>query len=230
MTARYEPGFDWRDVSVLIPWRSDNGPREAAFRWLLPRWESTGAEVCVGIDDGPRPFNCSKAQNRAFALSTRSKLVMFGADQVPSLPAIHAAEARLGPNTPWFPLMETTAYYSEAVTHQILTGRLSVNTAPIDYELPFCTGVIALTRDAYLASGGMDERFEGWGYEDAAFRQTLAGLFGLPAPEPLQLRCLWHATDHRKTGGPNEALMQDYLPLTDPVSTRAYLENRGAFL
>lgn len=218
------------DVSVLIPWRTDNGPRERVFRYLLPLWEATGAQICVGEDDPDGPFNCSRAQNRAFRQAKHDRLYMIGADAVPDLDHLLTTRMRFRHHDEdWFPLFAETAYYSREATDRILAGS-DPESFELDYTLPFCTGPVALTRDAYVATGGMDERFSGWGYEDAAFRQTLAGLFGAPPAPPHTLRCLWHETDHRITVSPNQVLMDDYTPLTDPVKTRAYLDQRGSFL
>jgi hypothetical protein len=214
-------------VSILIPWRTDNGPRERAFNHIRAQWEATGAQVCVGVDDDGGPFNCSRAQNRAFRQAKHDTLLMVGADTLPDIGVLCTVD---GLNSfDWMPLFEKTAYYSKESTERILAGA-NPNAEPFEYELPFCTGPVALTREAYIATGGMDERFSGWGYEDAAFRQTLAGLFGAPPAFPATCRCLWHETDHRITVSPNQVLMEDYIPLTDPVSTRAYLDRRGSFL
>lgn len=218
------------DVSVLIPWRPDGGQRDDVFRYLVPLWRATGAQICIGTDTGSGPFNAAMAQNNAFRQAENDVLVMYGADQLPDPLALETALAALsGGRNAWLPLYSQTGYYSEETTREILAG-----TRPegfeLDYTLPFCTGVLGLTRDAYVATGGQDERFSGWGYEDAAFRQTLAGLFGVPDPLPLTLRCLWHAGDHRIAVSPNEVLMRDYTPLQDPAQTRAYLDARGSFL
>jgi hypothetical protein len=216
-------------VSILIPWRTDHGSRAAAFEYLLPRWEATGADVCVGEDDPTGPFNCSRAQNRAFRKAKHDRLLMFGADQIPPI-RTELLDAMLSLSAePWIPIMAQTGYYSRESTGRILAGA-DPFAEPLEYTLPFCTGVIGVTRHAYESAGGMDERFSGWGYEDAAFRQTLAGLFGAPPALGNTLRCLWHETDHRKAVSPNEVLMRDYTPLTEPVSTRAYLDQRGSFL
>lgn len=218
------------DISVLIPWRTDNGDRERVWSYLRPLWEATGAQVCIGVDDPDGPFNCSRAQNRAFRLAKHDKLIMVGADTLPDLGVLDTVPMSFRNfDYDWFPIFEKTGYYSQEGTQRILSGA-DPDSIELDYVLPFCTGPVALTRDAYVATGGMDERFSGWGYEDAAFRQTLAGLFGAPPALPATARCLWHETGHRNAVSPNEVLMRDYTPLTEPVSTRAYLEKRGSFL
>lgn len=228
------------DVSVLIPWRGGDPQRERIFAYVLDQWVQYPVQVCVGEDDPSGPFNCSRAQNRAFKQAEHDYLLMIGADTLPpSLADISAVWECLQDPAPqwrytrsghgWLPLFAETAYYSEESTNRILSGADPAGE-PFDYVLPFCTGPVALTRDAYVATGGMDERFSGWGYEDAAFRQTLAGLFGAPPAMPSTARCLWHEVGHRNAVSPNEVLMRDYTPLTEPVSTRAYLDQRGSFL
>lgn len=218
------------DVSVLIPWRTDNGPRQRVFDYVLPLWEQTGAQICVGEDDPEGGFNCSRAQNRAFRQAKHDVLFMIGADYVPDPDHVRfALERQRHHDEDWFPLFAETGYWSRAASDRILSG-VDPATEPLEYKLEFCTGPVLVTRDAYVATGGMDERFSGWGYEDAAFRQTLAGLFGAPPAPPAVCRCLWHETNHRITVSPNLELMRDYLPLTDPVKTRAYLDQRGSFL
>lgn len=219
------------DVSVLIPWRGGDPQRERVFEYVLAKWAEVPVQVCIGEDDPDGPFNCSRAQNRAFKQADRRYLYMVGADTVPNRNSVFFALNHLREplHEPWIPVFSETSYYSEAATNRILSGADPADE-PLDYTLPFCTGPVALTRDAYVATGGMDERFSGWGYEDAAFRQTLAGLFGAPPALPLAARCLWHETGHRIAVSPNEVLMRDYTPLTGPASTRAYLDSRGGFL
>lgn len=216
------------NLSVLIPWRTDNGPRQQAFDYVRPLWEATGAEICVGEDDPVGPFNCSRALNRAFRQATNDRMVQFGADNLPDPVAIEVAYEALGVN-PWLPLMSSTAYYSENSTERIFSGADPFSET-LEYTLPFCTGALGYTRDAYVAAGGSDERFSGWGMEDAALRQTLAGLFGSSPALPYTLRCLWHKSDHRFTSGDNQQLMDQYTPLKDPYTTRTYLEARGTFI
>lgn len=218
------------DVSVLIPWRTDNGQRERNLNFVLKAWARLGVQVCLGEDDPTGPFNCSRAQNRAFRQAEHDVLLMVGADMVPEAGHIATAASRFWTRgLRWKPLYATTSYWSQTSTDLILAGK-DPESEPFDYTLPFCTGPVMLTRDAYVATGGMDERFSGWGYEDAAFRQTLAGLFGAPPAFDATCRCLWHETDHRIAVSPNQVLMNDYTPLTDRVKTQTYLGRRGSFL
>lgn len=218
------------DISVLIPWRTDNGPRQEALDFILPMWDELGVEVCIGEDDPDGPFNCARSQNRAFRKATGDNLVMFGADCIPTLTALSGVEAGLQ-RYPWFPLYGQTGYYSKDSTAKILRSEKPYQGEPFEHLVPFCTGVIALSRSAYEETGGMDERFAGWGMEDAAFRRTLYLLFGDGPASQETLACLWHEESARGNSSENNwALVREYEALTSVRDTGAYLRRRGSFL
>lgn len=220
------------DISVLIPWRGGDSQRERVWDHIRSRWESLGVELCVGVDDPDGPFNCSRALNRAFAISTRPYVMQFGADCLPDVRAIHAAYYNMKiEGFPWVPTFEKTDYYNEHSTELILRGHPD-NTVEVDPNLhvPFQTGVLAMTREAYLETGGADERFVGWGAEDSAFRRTLHILNPGGDPQPFTLRCLWHDNKHRKLGQDNLALCQEYERIHDRETMLQYIAQRGSYV
>jgi hypothetical protein len=217
------------DVSILIPWRSDHGPREEAFNFLLPLWHATGAEIITASDDREGPFNFSRACNRAFSAATNSKVLIFGADQIPDLGVIRSAAQRLD-SEPWFPLFERTTYYSRESTARIISGE-PYHVEPFEHVVPFCTGVLAVSSRAYNTLGGMDERFAGWGMEDSAFRHALFQVFGSRPAYPASLHCLWHPEGQRGQASENNwKLIREYEACTDYLSMREYIAQRGSFL
>lgn len=217
------------DVSVLIPWRTDHGPREEVWRWLEPQWLATGAEIITAEDATEGPFNFSRACNRAFSAASHSKLLIFGADQIPDLGVMSSAVARLD-SEPWFPLFEQTAYYSSETSARLLAGE-PCHDDPFEHLVPFCTGVLAVSSLAFKALGGMDERFRGWGMEDSAFRRALFNIYGDRAAFPATLRCLWHPEgDRGNSSAENWRLIREYEALTGYLDTRQYLAERGSFL
>lgn len=217
------------DISVLIPWRTDHGPREAVWSWLEPQWLATGAEIITASDNTEGPFNFSRACNRAFRAATNSKILIFGADQIPDLGVLDSAAKRLD-SEPWFPLFERTAYYSSETSARLLAGE-PCHDDPFEHLVPFCTGVLAVSSLAYRAMGGMDERFAGWGMEDSAFRRALFNVYGDRAPFPATLRCLWHPEgDRGHASAENWRLIREYEALTSYLDTRQYLAERGSFL
>lgn len=222
-------------ISVLIPWRDDGGPRRKALDYCLGVWSDIhpDAEIILGVDDGDLPFNCSAAQNRAFKKSTRPWLLMFGADCLPDREAIEQAARKFAVGEPWVPLFDRTEYYDEAATRLALSGREALERLDPNPALavPFQTGVVAVQRWAYLATGGMDERFVGWGAEDSAFRRVLAVLFGDRPPINLPLHCLWHPAPHRGAmSAENLRLVQEYEQLHEQKPMREYLAARGSYV
>lgn len=218
-------------LSVLIPWRPDHASRSRAFSYLLPLWESTGADICIGTEDGEGPFNCAQAQNDAFQKAKHDNIVMFGADCMPDLGVLQSACRRLESGEPWFPLFEDTGYYTCDSTERIISGRSAYFDEPLGEYVPFCTGVVGLTRATYHETGGMDERFAGWGMEDAAFRHTLNALYPNPPAFPARLLCLWHYEGDRGNASQNNwDLIREYEERPQREDMQLYLAERGRYV
>jgi len=217
------------NLAVIVPWGTDNGPREQVWNFLRPRWEATGLDLIVAADplfgtlrypehftsdvpdvewtDERRPFSVARAINRAVRLAPPGydAFVLFGADHVPDAAVLEHAEAMLGQHE-WLPLYRRIAYASEQSTADWLC------TNPVDLigtwveEPQFCPGVLAVRRELFERVGGMDERYEGWGYEDNALYDSLRRA-AMPGPVTnAVLRELWHPRDHRDLDSPNRAL------------------------
>lgn len=77
---------------------------------------------------------------------------------------------------------------------------LIVSRQPDGVDPPSLTGLVVLHVDAFLASGGLDEEFRGWGFEDIEFRIRLRLLHGLEhADIPLRLVEAIPHGDHLRT-------------------------------
>lgn len=200
-------------VSILIPWRTDHGHRERLWTYLRPPWEALPYQLCVasdGAEDG-QPFDYAAAANRAAKQATGDVLITWGADQLPDPGAIDAAGVT-ATAWGWSQVFDRNATYSPFATEQILAG---ADPARLRVELfePHCTGIIAVRRDVWDAVGGMDERFHGWGYEDAALRDRLTRDYGRPPVRSGTLVGLWHPVRHRVYTGPNADLYyREYAP------------------
>lgn len=200
-------------ISILIPWRTDHDHRERLWAHLEPLWRALPYELCTatdGADDGA-PFSYAAAANTAARAATGDVLITYGADQLPDVAAIDHA-ATVAREHGWAMLFTTTGFYSPFATQQILAGanpdHLGVETVE-----PHCTGLMAVRHDIWNDVGGMDERFHGWGYEDAALRDELTRRYGRPETRPGMLRCLWHTTRHHTYSGPNADLYhREYAP------------------
>ena len=59
-------------LSLIIPFRDDDGSRTAVKEWIVARWSHflPDAEILVQSDDGGTPFSKTLAVNRAFERSS----------------------------------------------------------------------------------------------------------------------------------------------------------------
>lgn len=193
-------------ISVLVPFGADNSPagrqRSRVWRFNQLGWDRLQTahlidEVIIGIDaefhDDHQPFSVSRALNDAAKHARGDVFLLFGADHVPDPALVTWARDRVA-HHPWVRLHDHVLYASESATTLMLGARRLI-TDPADWvrhPAP-CPGVLALTREAFEAAGGMDERFQGWGYEDTEFLARLRRLVpgGQDEPSGLPLRELY---------------------------------------
>lgn len=189
-------------ISVLVPFGADDSPagkqRAKVWRWNQRRWDAVRNaglvdEVVMGIDPlfghtvetrspvGVRglsyhPFSVARALNDAAKHARGDVFLLFGADHVPDPALITWARDRVA-HHPWVRLHDHVLYASEAATRLMLAGDKLIHDAADWTRHPApCPGVLALTRAAFETAGGMDERFQGWGYEDTEFLSRLTKL------------------------------------------------------
>ena len=69
-------------LSLIIPFRDDDGSRTAVKDWIVARWTHflPDAEVIVQGDDGGIPFSKTLAVNRAFDRSRGAIIGMLDSD------------------------------------------------------------------------------------------------------------------------------------------------------
>jgi len=185
------------DVSVLIPYQSDRGPRDAAMRYvkafygrMLPE-----AEICVG-ELTAETFSRSKAINKAASAATGSKWIIADGDILydPELMR-HALRLLKEDNwvIPFTSITRLTLSNSQAV-FQTEAGwplQVPVETKPDDARY-FVGGVSVVTRKAFEKIGGYDERFVGWGGEDEAFAYSMDTIIGKHIRLEGNLLHFWH--------------------------------------
>jgi hypothetical protein len=220
------------DVSVLVPWRSQDPQRIKVWEYIKWEWELLGVEVCEGVDAPDGPFNTAKACNDAFKKSTRPYLLTTGADVLPDHALVEEGLSRLRKGESWVPLGNETKYFNQASTeHLIRTKRWWDEYPDPKYTVPFQTGIMLIKRELYEESGGHDERFTGWGGEDAAFRRVIHMLGGDSEPVPLSLHCLWHDPGRRGTmSKENFALCHIYDSITNRQQMLDYLSTRERWI
>lgn len=165
-------------VSVIVPFRGDDGRRSQVWEWISQRWAAVFPdwELCVA-DSFEDEFNRSEARNLAFAESDGDVLVIADADSFVTthtlLTAVEAVEAN--PDY-WFVAHSQYLMLNEDTTDHLLTQPESIQLPDMGWEglvrPPFRSdaGMLVMSRDAFVAAGGYDQRFKKWGLEDWAFK------------------------------------------------------------
>ncbi len=216
---------------VVLPWRPSPSRLDAFERvrdWyarMLPEFELRT------LDSGDEPFNLARCRNLAVAqLDDPDAVIVLGdADTLPEPEPLRAAVAAAAASGRVH--LPYTAYHWLGATGsaQFAAG---VPLAECDFELVrgACSGVYVTTRRTWESHGGQDERFRGWGFEDAAWFQAHSTLFGEP-PRRHEGRvyALHHVAAERagEQYEANAAHMERYRAASDDPAAMAALVDEG---
>jgi hypothetical protein len=189
------------------------------WEYLRGEWIRAGVHVVAGSDPQAAEtgrFSVSRALNNAarHAPDDVTMFALYGADHLPDLEVLRWAVERLG-EQPWTPLHRGIHYATAESTEQLLTGHIGLDELTWRFEDALCPGVLAVRREVWDYIGGMDERFELYGWEDSALVAVLSTVFPIPWPHPTALYELWHPEAHRDLSPENpnrQRFEQEYLP------------------
>lgn len=198
-------------VSVLIPYKRDYGIRDDLFKWVITFYENVMPEVEMCIcESQSEPFNRSQAINNAAKEATRNVFVIADADVIYN-PKMVVQAIQLLEKHAWIIPFSKFLDVSKSSTEKLL---MSSPQWPLlmemDYEDRYknknyksISSLVVVTRDNFNMVGGFDERFEGWGREDNAFRDAMNTICGPYKRIKNQfLYHLWHPRT-KSQGNPN---------------------------
>lgn len=222
------------DCVVLVPRRPDPW-RDQLWRFVRREIEEElGWPIFEGLSvDGP--FNRSRALNEAAAAAGGSwdVAVILDADTVPDAARVRDGvdlaikRGRLVCPQDIFRSLTRTG------TRSVLSGECQVQDAPKRWDYPQPkSSCLVVSASLWGEVGGFDERFEGWGFEDASFFHACEALVGVDRFEG-PVWHLWHPRSPEKNTDrtayqANQALGARYKAARrDRAAMRAILSESG---
>jgi hypothetical protein len=132
------------------------------------------------VDSGDPVFNLSRCRNLAVAATRPGEVVVLNdADTIPEAEALRSAIAAARHDRRVHLPYREYRWLGHNGSAQYAAG---VPLMDCGFEVVHgaCSGVYVTTPEAWHAHGGQDERFRGWGFEDAAWNLAHATLLGSP--------------------------------------------------
>lgn len=163
---------------VLIPWRTDNGPRAGIYEHVRAQIDSLDLPVFEGDTDS-EVFNICGAWNAAARTAGDWDVALFwGADFTLASPRTAIAAASLAEIVA--PYVFAFDKVTKLTRPETLKHHATGDIPHRDDPLPF-GGVRAVNRAWWDRVGGYDERFQGWGHGDRAYVHVMERLGGRPS-------------------------------------------------
>lgn len=192
-------------LSIIVPYRPEPNREEL---WQTTREHLAkafpDAELVVSGDRGDDPalFNHGQAINMAARRATGDVLLIADADTIPDPPAsLKDAVAATTEDRLW---RLPSDYYmlTEQATRCIVAG----GVWPVDSYYEWhgrnrsWSGLVIVPIEAFMLVGGYEERFVGWGADDAAMALALTTLWGPVVRYEGAALHLWHGRDDQNRG------------------------------
>jgi hypothetical protein len=166
-------------LTVIIPWRPQPS-RIIAFDAVSSWYRENLGDVDVRlVDSGDTPFNLARCRNVGLAelRDLDQPVIVSDADTIPQLgPLLEALGAAASDGLVHLPYT-TYRWLGREGTHAYLDGD-PIDDVTFTHVRGACSGVYVTTPRTWAAHGGQDERFRGWGFEDAAWYLAHATLLG----------------------------------------------------
>ncbi|MDM8128929.1 galactosyltransferase-related protein [Paraclostridium benzoelyticum] len=192
--------MNFNNLSIILPFKTDNGDRERNWNWLKKRYEllMPDAELCID-ESNETPYCKSASINNAVRKSTREILLMVDADILIKIEDLEKAINEV--YTKGIVAPSRLVRFSEDATNKILDNNyFNIDDSFIDSNTQvftsICSGICLIKKEIFKKCGGYDEVFKGWGKEDVAFYKCMHRVNGPICKLPdFTMYHLYHQTD-----------------------------------
>lgn len=209
-------------LSIVIPWRPQPS-RVRAFEHVTDTLHEMFPDAeLIAADAEPRaPFSVSASRNTGVEAASGDMLLIVDADSLAPYETITTALDAAQYGGAHF-AYDRIVYLDEAESEQVYRGDAPTGSHP--RQGPHESSLIAIRRDAYWEAGGYDERFQGYGGEDNAFRIAADTLLGPCTWHPGLAYALWHEVDRHTSQTNFDHLGRYRLATGDPETMRLLIQ------
>lgn len=214
-------------LTVLIPWRPQP-TRIAAFDAVTDWYRENFSEVDIRtVDSDDDVFNLARCRNLGIAsVGDPDEVVIINdADTIPQRAALLEAIAAAADSGLVHLPYDEYRWLGTPGTAEYADGT-ALDDCQFELVRGACSGVYVTSPATWAAHGGQDERFRGWGFEDAAWYVAHETLLGeAPRRHDGRVYALNHEAQVRE--GPqydaNAGLMADYRAASSSIAAMRLL-------
>lgn len=173
-------------LSVVVPWHNTHPTRAQSWHWMR-RWYEQNmpfAEIIQVQPDEGEEFNKPSLVNKGVQRASGEVVIIADSDVLPAVPDVLPAAASHALYAPWVVPHGQVLRLRDEVTVKLLGEPVTTKVFPYGplVRHPYMGvaggGMLVIRRERFLAMGGFDPVFKGWGGEDTAFGIAADTLLG----------------------------------------------------
>lgn len=182
-------------VAVVIPWRPGTPERNAHHDTVRAHLAALLPDVIhLDVDSGHMPFSRAGSRNegvRQAQAAGADVVVICDADTLVESEPLHASITAAADGVMHLPYTWYRGLSPDGTAAYLAAKPAAGCHAELEHQWA-TGGIIVIQPTAWWAMGGMDERFTGWGFEDAAARICADALLGQTVRHDGTITHLWH--------------------------------------
>lgn len=189
--------MNFKNLSVLVPFKGDNGHRDRVWAWVKKRYEllMPETEICIGSYE-QTPFSRSAAINAAAKIASRDIFLISDADIIFD-PGDLIECIKLLSYYAWVIPYSECHMLTEQRTNLLLQEDCRIEMNKTNHEIENIKnssygGICIVPRLYFENIGGFDEKFKDWGGEDDAFQLAMDTMCGPHHRINTRVWHLWH--------------------------------------